>query len=117
MNAKRHFAALMAAAGLAIAGGMAWAQPAPGSAAVQPVPAVQPQGRISLQQAIAAAEIHEEFEGDSLVRQFEALEYKGGADQALLELKRKMGVLPPASSEGTKKLGKGDDVQDAELLE
>ncbi len=58
MNAKRHFAALMAAAGLAIAGGMAWAQPAPGSAAVQPVPAVQPQGRISLQQAIAAAEKH-----------------------------------------------------------
>lgn len=58
MNAKRHFAALMAAAGLAIAGGMAWAQPAPGSAAVQPVPAVQPQGRISLQQAIAVAEKH-----------------------------------------------------------
>ena len=58
MNAKRHFAALMAAAGLATAGGMAWAQPAPGSAAVQPVPAVQPQGRISLQQAIAAAEKH-----------------------------------------------------------
>ena len=58
MNAKRHFATLMAAAGLATAGGMAWAQPAPGSAAVQPVPAVQPQGRISLQQAIAAAEKH-----------------------------------------------------------
>lgn len=58
MNAKRHFAALMAAAGLATAGGMAWAQPAPGSAATQPVPAVQPQGRISLQQAIAAAEKH-----------------------------------------------------------
>lgn len=58
MNAKRHFATLMAAAGLATAGGIAWAQPAPGSAAVQPVPAVQPQGRISLQQAIAAAEKH-----------------------------------------------------------
>ena len=58
MNAKRHFAALLAAAGLALAGGMAWAQPAPGSAAVQPVPAGQPEGRISLQQAIAAAEKH-----------------------------------------------------------
>ena len=58
MNAKRHFATMMAAAGLATAGGIAWAQPAPGSAAVQPVPAVQPQGRISLQQAIAAAEKH-----------------------------------------------------------
>ena len=58
MNAKRHFAALMAAAGLATAGGLAWAQPAPGGAAAQPAPAAQPQGRISLQQAIAAAEKH-----------------------------------------------------------
>jgi phage shock protein A len=66
--------------------------------------------------AIAAAEIHEEFEGDRLVKQFEVLEYKGSADQALLELKRKMGMLPPASSEAPKRLGAGD-VADAELLE
>jgi uncharacterized membrane protein YkoI len=58
MNTKQHFVALMAAAGLATAGGMAWGQPAPGSTAAQPTPAAQPQGRISLQQAIAAAEKH-----------------------------------------------------------
>ena len=58
MNAKQHVATLMAAVGLATVGGVAWAQPAPGGAAAQPVPAVQSQGRISLQQAIAAAETH-----------------------------------------------------------
>jgi uncharacterized membrane protein YkoI len=58
MNAKQHFVALMAAAGLATAGGMAWSQPAPGSTAAPPTPAAHPQGRISLQQAIAAAEKH-----------------------------------------------------------
>jgi len=68
--------------------------------------------------AIAAAEIQEEFSGDALVKQFEVLEYKGNADQALLELKRKMGMLPPASGGEAKRLNKGeDDVQDAELLE
>ena len=68
--------------------------------------------------AIAAAEIQEEFSGDALVKQFEVLEYKGNADQALLELKRKMGMLPPAPGGEAKRLNKGeDDVQDAELLE
>ncbi len=68
--------------------------------------------------ALAAAEIQEEFSGDALVKQFEVLEYKGNADQALLELKRKMGMLPPAPGGEAKRLNKGeDDVQDAELLE
>ena len=48
--------------------------------------------------AIASAELQEEFEGDSLIKQFEVLEYHGTADQALLELKRKMGMLPPGFS-------------------
>ena len=67
--------------------------------------------------AIASAELQEEFEGDSLIKQFEVLEYHGTADQALLELKRKMGVLPPASGEKAKQLGRGGDVQDAELVD
>ena len=68
--------------------------------------------------AIASAELQEEFEGDSLVKQFEVLEYHGSADQQLLELKGKMGVLPPASADAAKRLGKGsDDVHEAELLE
>jgi phage shock protein A len=72
--------------------------------------------------AIAAAELQEEFQGDSLKRQFEALEYKGSADQALLELKRKMGMLPAGSASETRQIGAGgataaDDVHEAELLE
>jgi len=39
-------------------------------------------------------------------------------DQALLELKRKMGVLPPASSDKAKQLGRGaGDVHEAELVD
>lgn len=68
--------------------------------------------------AIASAELQEEFEGDSLVKQFEVLEYHGSADQALLELKRKMGVLPPASADRARQLGRGsEEVHDAELLD
>jgi phage shock protein A len=73
--------------------------------------------------AIAAAELQEEFQGDNLQKQFDALEYKGNAEQALLELKRKMGVLPPAPTNDTRALGAGaaaaghEDVHEAELLE
>src|SRR5512143_2017129 len=45
--------------------------------------------------AIAAAELQNEFEGDNLLQQFQALEYKGAPDQQLLELKAKMGMLGP----------------------
>ncbi|HEX5634325.1 MAG TPA: hypothetical protein VFX50_13890, partial [Gemmatimonadales bacterium] len=67
-------------------------------------------------------ELQEEFQGDNLAKQFEQLEYKGNAEQALLELKRKMGVLPPAPKNETRALGAGaaaghEDVHDAELLE
>jgi phage shock protein A len=65
--------------------------------------------------AIAAAELQSEFEGDTLMQQFQSLEYKGSADQQLLELKAKMGMLAPGSG-GTKQLGKGDAVE-AELVD
>src|SRR6188768_2115813 len=55
--------------------------------------------------ALAAAELQEEFQGDSLMRQFQALEYKGSADQALLELKKKMGMLPAGSASETRQIG------------
>ena len=68
--------------------------------------------------AIAAAELHEEFSGDALARQFEVLEYHGNADQQLLELKQKMGLLGSGSAKDTKRLGKGEDVvHDAEVEE
>jgi phage shock protein A len=89
--------------------------------------------------ALAAAEVSEDLSGDPLEREFAKLEAGGGAsaEQRLLDLKRKMGVLPPAppaesrrlaTGEGAKRLGTGqngdeaeaDDegaIRDAELLE
>ena len=82
--------------------------------------------------ALASAEVTEELSaGDSLDKEFKQLEKTTGAsaDDQLLELKRKMGVLPPApepvanqlpTGEGARQLGAGSPgstVQDAELLE
>ena len=69
--------------------------------------------------ALAAAELNEEVSGDRLVKQFEALEYKGSSDQQLLELKQRMGLLPSAPAQQTRQLNKGgtSDVHDAELVE
>ena len=66
--------------------------------------------------AIAAAELQSEFEGDTLQQQFQALEYKGSADQQLLELKAKMGRLGAGSGGPSKQLGKGETVE-AELVD
>ena len=71
--------------------------------------------------ALAAAEIQAEFQSDDLMDQFKKLEYKGTADQQLMDLKAKMGMLGAGTRE-TKALGaggkkKGDAVHDAELLE
>lgn len=67
--------------------------------------------------ALAAAELQEEFQGDSLVDQFQALEYKGTADQQLLDLKVKMGMLEAGGDEAAKQLGTGeDDVVDADVV-
>ena len=66
--------------------------------------------------AIAAAELQNEFEGDQLMQQFQALEYKGAPDQQLLELKAKMGRLGAGSGGPAKQLGKGETVE-AELVD
>jgi phage shock protein A len=66
--------------------------------------------------AIAAAELQNEFEGDTLAQQFQALEYKGSADQQLLELKAKMGLLGAGGRGSAKQLGKGETVE-AELVD
>ncbi len=69
--------------------------------------------------AIAAAELQEEFSGDALAQQFEALEYKGSSDQQLLELKAKMGLLGPgAAGQSSKQIGKGEEeVHEVELVD
>jgi phage shock protein A len=68
--------------------------------------------------ALAAAELQEEFSGDRLVQQFEALEYKGTSDQQLLALKQRMGLLPGASPANARQLGKGaDTIHEAEVVE
>ena len=69
-------------------------------------------------QAVAAAELAGELEGDSLDQQFVQLEFHGNADQRLLELKEKMGVLPAGERAEKKRLGTGgDDVEDGEFTE
>jgi phage shock protein A len=47
-------------------------------------------------EAEAGAEIAEEYTGDVLASKFADLEQTAGADEDLVALKRKMGVLPPA---------------------
>src|SRR5216117_3145431 len=64
---------------------------------------------------IAAAEVNEDLTGDRLVKQFQALEVKADADQQLLDLKRKLGLLPAGSPAESKQLGKG--AAEAELVE
>lgn len=46
-------------------------------------------------EAEATGELAEEYSGDTLAHKFGQLEATAGADDALLELKRKMGVAPP----------------------
>jgi phage shock protein A len=43
----------------------------------------------------AAAEMHEQFTGDTLAHKFNELEATHGVDDELVQLKRKMGLLPP----------------------
>ena len=62
----------------------------------------------SERKAIAAAELQEEFTGDKLSREFEQLEYHGNADQQLLELKAKMGLLGAGTTEPPKQIGQGE---------
>ncbi|MFO0548911.1 MAG: PspA/IM30 family protein [Polyangiaceae bacterium] len=46
-------------------------------------------------QTEAAAELHEQYSGDTLTQKFQNLEMTAGADDDLMALKRKMGVAPP----------------------
>jgi phage shock protein A len=70
---------------------------------------------------LANAEIDEEFSGDRLTRDFQALEAGAtavGADAQLLALKRKMGILPAAEQAEKRQLGAGESPQhDEETLE
>jgi len=61
----------------------------------------------SERKAVAAAELQQELTGDTLQRQFEQLEYHGSADQQLLELKAKMGLIAGGKAEAPKQLGQG----------
>jgi phage shock protein A len=72
--------------------------------------------------ALASAELSEELSGDSLAKQFTALEYKADADTQLLALKQKMGLLPAGpAAEPPRQIGAGEkapaDVHDAELVD
>ncbi|HET7275580.1 MAG TPA: PspA/IM30 family protein [Longimicrobiaceae bacterium] len=81
--------------------------------------------------ALASAEVSDELSGDPLEKQFAQLEVGDDADARLIDLKRKMGMLPPAPEEETKPVEAGDEakqlgtgssdedspVQDAQLLE
>jgi len=58
--------------------------------------------------ALAAAEVSEDLAGDHLEREFAALDKGGDADLRLLELKQKMGVLPPAPAAETRQLNHGE---------
>jgi phage shock protein A len=65
----------------------------------------------SERRALAAAEVSDDLSGDPLEREFARLEKGGGsanADARLLELKRQMGILPPAPPSETKRLGNGE---------
>jgi len=72
----------------------------------------------SERRAIAAAELQEEFSGDALTKQFDALEYRGTSDQQLLALKQRMGLLPGGSGpDANRRLGAGGEtVHDAEVV-
>jgi phage shock protein A len=64
---------------------------------------------------LAAAEVNEDLSGDNLMKQFQGLEVKANADEQLLELKRKMGLLPAGSAPEAKALGKG--AKEADIVE
>jgi phage shock protein A len=72
-------------------------------------------------QALAAVELAGELEGATLERQFAQLEYAGSADQQLVELKQRMGLLPGGAGQADRPQLTGGggkaDVADAEFTE
>lgn len=68
-------------------------------------------------EAEAASELNKEMSGDILKQKFDALERDAGADEALLALKRKMGVLPAAAGAVAARIEAEAEEEDAELAE
>jgi phage shock protein A len=69
-------------------------------------------------EADAHSEINREMGGDVLKQRFEELEDEAGADEALLALKRKMGVLPPETAPAVAaRVEEAPSAEDAELAE
>jgi phage shock protein A len=66
--------------------------------------------------ALAAAEIQQEFQSDDLMDQFKKLEYKGTADQQLMDLKAKMGMLSAGTRE-QRALGAGGKKSEGEIVQ
>ncbi|MEX2582785.1 MAG: PspA/IM30 family protein [Gemmatimonadota bacterium] len=80
--------------------------------------------------ALASAEVTEELGSDHLEQEFKRLEVGDNADARLIEMKRKMGLLPPAEEDEAQELPdstaaeqrrigsqSGGPVHDAQLLE
>ncbi len=78
--------------------------------------------------ALASAEVSEDLGSDHLETEFKRLEVGDDADARLIEMKRKMGLLPPAEESDQLELERGAEqarrlesgngpVRDAELLE
>ena len=66
----------------------------------------------------ASTEIDEEFSGDRLAHDFKRLEKTAGsasADQRLIELKQKMGLLGAGAAAPSKRIGAGEEVVKAEI--
>ena len=66
----------------------------------------------------ASAEIDEEFSGDKLAKDFKRLEAAGGnqsAEMLLIQLKQKMGVLPPGAVTSSKALGAGQQAEEESI--
>lgn len=66
----------------------------------------------------ASTELEEEFTGDRLSHDFKLLEKSAGsasADQQLLALKQKMGLLAAGDSKPAKRIGAGESTVDAEV--
>lgn len=71
-------------------------------------------------QAEARNELAEEYSGDTLAQRFGELESKHGADEDLLALKRKMGILPPEPEPAPVRVETGtplDAQEEAELAQ
>lgn len=66
----------------------------------------------------ASTEINEEFSGDRLASDFKQLERAAGsasAEDKLLALKQKMGLLPSGSGSAPRRIGAGEEVVQAEI--